>query len=79
MGSIVVVGGGLAATARATKQHPRVVMPWLPPTPKVHANRLRRAASEGALTKRIEATPTPMQEGASGGVRPQAALRPQAM
>ena len=33
----------------------RVVQPWVPPTPKVHANRVRRAASEGALIRRVEA------------------------
>jgi hypothetical protein len=72
------VDGGLTAPACANGQRLRVVLPWLPPTPKVHANRLRRAASEGALTGRIEATGAtlaPRRNGASAADRIDAVTR----
>ena len=51
---------------------PRLVAPWVAPTPKVHANRLRKAASDGALIARVEEFGASLSCGAD---RPDAASR----
>ena len=33
---------------------PKLIAPWRAPTPQVHANRLRKSASERALVRRVE-------------------------
>ena len=33
----------------------RAMLPWVPPTPKVMANRMRRASSQADLVRRVEA------------------------
>ena len=49
-----VKGSGVLPAASASDNAPSIVLPWQPPTPKVQANRLLRAASQGALARRVE-------------------------
>ena len=48
------------------------VLPWRPPTPKVQANRLHRAASDSALIRRVEEIGASLAPSHS---RPSAAVR----
>ena len=46
--------GALPPAAAAAPSPPQPIAPWRAPTPQIHANRLRKSASERALVRRVE-------------------------